>query len=87
MKNTFNTVLLGLAITTAYAASNSATAQNTLHPSYDAKAVAQASAAKEPVGLRSAAEAGLRSFIDTLTMDLKANSLPHAFHFCVYDLS
>lgn len=87
MKNTFNTVLIGLAITAAYATSNSAAAQNTLRPSYDAKAVAQASAAKEPTGLRSAAETGLRSLITDLTKDLKANSLPDAFPFDVNDLS
>jgi hypothetical protein len=87
MKHTFNTVLIGLAITAAYATTDSASAQSTLRPTYDAKAVAQASAAKEPAGLRAAAEAGLRSLINDLSKDIKSDSLPDAFPFDVNDLS
>lgn len=43
--------------------------------------------AREPQGLRIAAEAGLRSVISELTRDLKAGSLPAEFPFDVNDLS
>lgn len=87
MKHIVNTVLLGLAITTAYSASSTASAQTNMRQAYDAKAVAQASATREPPGLRSAAESGLRTLIHDLTKDLKSDSLPDAFPFDVNDLS
>lgn len=55
--------------------------------SFDAKAFAQASSAKEPQGLRSAAEGGLRAMLADIGKDLKAGTLPDGFPFDVNDFS
>lgn len=54
---------------------------------FDAQAVAKASAAKEPAGLRNAAAAGLRTLISDISKDIKNGELPEGFPFDVNDIS
>lgn len=54
---------------------------------FDAQAVARASAAKEPAGLRTAATIGLRNLISEISKDLKNGDLPEGFPFEVNDIS
>ena len=73
-------------ITLALAASSLGRCQDSTD-SVQQDALTQATAAREPQGLRAAAELGLRSVINDLTRDLKAGSLPADFPFDVNDLS
>lgn len=55
--------------------------------SFDAQAVAKASAAREPVGLRNAANIGLRNLISEISKDIKNGELPEGFPFDISDIS
>ncbi|MBI3713300.1 MAG: hypothetical protein HY253_10105 [Burkholderiales bacterium] len=64
-----------------------ALAQNNQSRSFDAITVAKAVAAKEPIGLRTSAEAGLRTLINDLSKDIPAGTLPDNFPFEINDIS
>lgn len=64
-----------------------ALAQNTQSRSFDPITVAKAVAAKEPIGLRSSAESGLRTLINDLSKDIPAGTLPDGFPFDINDIS
>ncbi|MBR7799532.1 hypothetical protein [Undibacterium fentianense] len=85
MKFPLKTMVLGIAMLSA----SPIFAQNLTsgRTQFDATAVAKATAAREPSGLRSAAFLGLRTLINDLAKDLKAGSLPSGFPFDVNDLS
>lgn len=64
-----------------------ALAQNTQSRSFDPITVAKAVAAKEPIGLRSSAESGLRTLINDLSKDIPSGTLPDGFPFDINDIS
>lgn len=85
MKYPLKTMAIGIAMLTTIPA----LAQNlgTNRVAFDAQAVAKASAAKEPAGLRAAAHLGLRTLINDLSKDIAVGTLPDGFPFDVNDLS
>jgi hypothetical protein len=85
MKYPLKTLALSIAVITSVPA----VAQNiaSSRVSFDAQAVAKASVAREPAGLRAAANAGMRSLINDLTKDQAAGTLPEGFPFDINDLS
>lgn len=86
MKFLLNTMASAITLTLALAASSSVDAK--IQPvAVQQEALTQAHAAREPQGLRAAAELGLRNVISDLTRDLKVGSLPADFPFDVNDLS
>lgn len=64
-----------------------ALAQNNQSRSFDALTVAKAVASKEPIGLRTSAESGLRTLINDLSKDIPAGTLPDGFPFDINDIS
>lgn len=82
MKFTFTSMAIAITLI----ASHAAEAKGQAIPS-NSEALISASAAREPQGIRSAAEQGLRTIIADLTRDLKAGNLPSDFPIDINDLS
>jgi hypothetical protein len=85
MKYPLKTLAVSIAMLTALPALAQNLGANRV--AFDAQAVAKASAAKEPAGLRTAALLGLRTLINDLSKDVPAGTLPDGFPFDINDLS